>query len=347
MGDRAFSPPTQAVIPWGFAREDAAGLARALTDAARFGFTRLLVPVPLDHAGRAHAIIAALPPLPHLARIAVHALDRLSGLSALPLDRRFLLVDPGRVIQANWLDLFATPAQAIVAGTDGAAPAGLAGLDRDLLPALSGADAPRDVLARLGTVSGVGRLRLPADAVCDSRPATPARPERPALFLDRDGTLNEDYGYVSDPARLVLLPGAAQAVKRANDLGWNVFLVTNQSGIGRGYYAEADAIACNAALQEMLRAHGAHLDDIRYAADHPEAEEPRYRIATGWRKPEPGMLIDLMAHWPTVREMSLMVGDKDSDIAAGAAAGVRGLLFTGGDLDALVAPHLTGAPCSG
>ncbi len=129
-------------------------------------------------------------------------------------------------------------------------------------------------------------------------------------------------------------------MKRANDLGFYVFLVTNQSGVGRGYYSEADVELCNATLQRHLRAFGAHLDDIRYCADHPDALLEAYRRPSGWRKPAPGMLIDLMEHWPVIRERSLMVGDKDSDVDAGHAAGVEAVKFEGGNLDTFLAPRL-------
>lgn len=195
-------------------------------------------------------------------------------------------------------------------------------------------------LARLAAGRRLGGWEVPAGAILSPSATLPLRAVRPALFLDRDGTLNQDYGYVSDPARIVLLPGAARTVRRANDLGFYVFLVTNQSGVGRGYYREEDVHACNAALQRLLRAEGAHLDDIRYAIDHPDAASPHRRGDGGWRKPEPGMLLDLMAHWPVDRARSLMVGDKASDVEAGRAAGIASVRFEGGDLDALLAPRL-------
>lgn len=172
------------------------------------------------------------------------------------------------------------------------------------------------------------------------RESEEVRPRRPALFLDRDGTINVDHGYVYEPEKLELIPGAVKAVKRANDLGFYVFLVTNQSGVGRGYYREEDVATCNGALQGMLRAAGAHMDDVRYAIDHPDALHPSHRVKSGWRKPEPGMLTDLMARWPVDRARSLMVGDKDSDVEAGEAAGVLSLKFTEGDLDLFLAEAL-------
>ncbi|GGF62087.1 hypothetical protein GCM10007301_22280 [Azorhizobium oxalatiphilum] len=337
-----------AIIPLGFGPPAPAALARALVDAARFGFTELLVPVIPELLAEAQQAAAASGILPHGAQVAIiPCAARTAGVALADIGGRIatdvLLVDPARTVEANWLDLPAGKHAAVLSvsgAADALAPAGLAYLTPDTLAALPPeADLP-GLLAHLLHQPDTALWHLPAEVTRPARANEPTRPPRPALFLDRDGTLNEDYGYVSDPDRLVLLPGAAAAVKRANDLGWYVFLVTNQSGVGRGYYAEAQAAACNAALQEMLRIDGAHLDDMRYAADHPDAIEPRYRVPTGWRKPEPGMLTDLMAHWPVMREKSLMVGDKDSDVAAGEAAGIRGLLFNGPDLDAALAPQM-------
>lgn len=161
---------------------------------------------------------------------------------------------------------------------------------------------------------------------------------RPAVFFDRDGTINVDSGYVYRAEDLVFIPGAIAAIRRANDLGYYAFLVTNQSGVARGYFTTADVEAFHAHLQAQLRAAGAHLDDIRYCPDHPDFATAAAR--PGWRKPEAGMLLDLMRAWPVVAERSVVVGDKEIDMQAAANAGLRGLHFRGGDLDAFLAPHL-------
>jgi D,D-heptose 1,7-bisphosphate phosphatase len=166
------------------------------------------------------------------------------------------------------------------------------------------------------------------------------RDERPAVFFDRDGTINADAGYTYRPADLTFLPGAAAAVKRVNDLGYFAFLVTNQSGVARGYFTEADVEAFHAEMQRRLREAGAHFDDIRYCPHHPDGTVAPYNRVSDWRKPAPGMLLDLMRAWPVERQTSLVIGDKDIDVQAATAAGLRGLLFTGGDLDAFLAPHL-------
>ncbi len=167
-----------------------------------------------------------------------------------------------------------------------------------------------------------------------------ATPPRPAVFFDRDGTLNVDTGYVHRPEDLIFTTGAVAAVRRVNDLGYYAFLVTNQSGVARGYYTEADVDAFHAHLQQQLRAAGAYLDDIRYCPYLPDAPVAAYSRNSDWRKPEPGMLLDLMRAWPVIAAKSLVVGDMDIDMQAAQAAGLRGLYFQGGDLDKFLAPHL-------
>ena len=163
------------------------------------------------------------------------------------------------------------------------------------------------------------------------------------MFLDRDGVLNEDRGYVHRWEDFCWIPGAREAVAAFNARDWWVFVVTNQSGVGRGYYSEADVLAVHARMEADLAAAGARIDAFYYCPFHPEALEDRYRHPDPPdRKPNPGMLLRAMADWPVDAARSVMVGDKPIDLEAGQRAGVRSLLFPGGDLSAFLAAEVAG-----
>ncbi|MAP93583.1 MAG: D,D-heptose 1,7-bisphosphate phosphatase [Ponticaulis sp.] len=155
---------------------------------------------------------------------------------------------------------------------------------------------------------------------------------RPALFLDRDGVLNVDKGYVSQISDFEWIDGAKDCVKAFNDRGWWVFVVTNQSGIARGYYTEDDMEALHDYMSSELKIVGAHIDRFYHSPYHEDGEIERYRKASIDRKPGPGMLLSAMADFPVNREASFLIGDKSTDIEAAHAAGVGGFLFSGGNI---------------
>jgi D-glycero-D-manno-heptose 1,7-bisphosphate phosphatase len=156
---------------------------------------------------------------------------------------------------------------------------------------------------------------------------------RPAVFLDRDGTLNEDTGYVHRIEDFRWLSGAIAAVRRLNAAGFYVFVVTNQSGVARGLFDEAAVRDLHGWMNEELRRAGAHIDDLRYCPHHPDATVPAYRMTCACRKPAPGMILDLMRSWPVIAEASIAFGDKERDAAAGRAAGIAAEVVPAGALE--------------
>lgn len=155
---------------------------------------------------------------------------------------------------------------------------------------------------------------------------------RPAAFLDRDGVLIEDIGYPHRPEHLVWTAGAIEAVRWLNLKGYEVVVVSNQSGVARGYFTEADVEAFHDLMQDALAARGARIDAFYYCPHHPEAAVERYRSEHPWRKPSPGMILQALEDRPIRREGSFLVGDRPTDLEAAAAAGLPGFLADGRDL---------------
>jgi D-glycero-D-manno-heptose 1,7-bisphosphate phosphatase len=137
-----------------------------------------------------------------------------------------------------------------------------------------------------------------------------------AVFLDRDGTLIEEKVYLADPANVVVYPGTGPALRRLMDAGFLLFIVTNQSGIGRGYYTEADMHRVNGRLAELLASDGVRFEKIYFAPEHPD--QP-----SRGRKPSPQFLLDARDEFAVDLAHSYMIGDKLLDLECGWNAGVQ------------------------
>ena len=157
-------------------------------------------------------------------------------------------------------------------------------------------------------------------------------PLRPALFLDRDGVINIDRGYVCEREQFEWVDGAADCIRQFKARGWWIFIVTNQSGIARGLYTEAQMHNLHTWMLAELENQSAQIDKLYFCPYHAEGEIARYRKDSFDRKPKPGMLLQAMAEFPVKREASFLIGDKQTDIDAAHAAGIGGFLFEGGNL---------------
>lgn len=151
-----------------------------------------------------------------------------------------------------------------------------------------------------------------------------------AVFLDRDGTINEEIGYLDRPEKLKLIPGAAEAVRLINASGMKAIVVTNQSGVARGIFDEFVVGEVHARLRELLLAEGGFLDGIYFCPHHPSEGRGRYLLSCNCRKPAPGLLLQAAAELRFDPTGSYMVGDTLKDIEAGKRAGARGILVRTG-----------------
>ena len=208
-------------------------------------------------------------------------------------------------------------------------------LEAEVLPALAAAGALRGTLGH-GYFRDIG---VPED-FARAQTEIPALLRRKALFLDRDGVLNVDHGYVGGRDRFEWIDGALAAIRYATAVGWHVFVVTNQSGVARGFYDEAAVHRLMDWIADQARAAGGTIDDVRFCPFHPDAELAAYRQAHPWRKPLPGMLLDLIAAWELDPRRAVMIGDQETDMRAAEAAGVTGYLFRGRNLLSFLQPIL-------
>src|SRR5262249_43352988 len=149
-----------------------------------------------------------------------------------------------------------------------------------------------------------------------------------------------DLGYVFEPAKIEWIEGAIEAVRAVNDAGYFAFVITNQSGVARGFYEEHHVHTLHRWMADQLVRAGARIDAFEYCPDHPEGTVERYRRACDRRKPAPGMILDLLERFPVERSGSIVIGDKQSDMEAARSAGLEGHLFPGGNLVDFIRPLL-------
>ena len=153
---------------------------------------------------------------------------------------------------------------------------------------------------------------------------------RPAVFLDRDGTINEQMGYVNHISRFQMLPGVTEAIRRLNEAQIPVVVVTNQSGLARGYFPAELLAAVHEKLAALLAEEGAHVDGIYVCPHHPEAKKDEYRVNCNCRKPKPGLLLQAAAEMGLDLARSFVVGDRWSDLKTAKACGALPVLVLTG-----------------
>jgi D-glycero-D-manno-heptose 1,7-bisphosphate phosphatase len=155
--------------------------------------------------------------------------------------------------------------------------------------------------------------------------------KKPAVFLDRDGTLTEEVGYVNHPDRLHLLPGAAEAVRRINAMGWRAVVVTNQAGVARGYMSEDVVRETMNRLEALLAKEGARLDGVYFCPHHLSSQDAHYALDCACRKPRRGLVDAACREHEIDLARSVVVGDKYySDVALAHGIGIPGILVLTG-----------------
>lgn len=207
-------------------------------------------------------------------------------------------------------------------------PDGATSLETDIFPKLAAANKLAGVEAG-GYFIDIG---LP-ETLGKAREEIPKIDKRPTLFLDRDGVINIDHGYVYSRENFDWIDGVKDMIKYFNQRGWYVIVVTNQAGIARGYYTAEQMHELHRFVQNELALHGAYINEFYYCPYHEDAKLDEYRHPDHpSRKPNPGMLLQAMGEWPIDIELSILIGDKDKDVQAARAAGIKGYLFNGGNL---------------
>jgi len=154
--------------------------------------------------------------------------------------------------------------------------------------------------------------------------------KRPAVFIDRDGTISEEVGYVNHPSRFQLYPYSSEAIKLLNEKGWLAIVVTNQAGVARGYFSEDVVKQVHRELNRRMDENSARLDAIYYCAHHPTVGEPPYRLDCDCRKPKAGLVQQAAKDFAIDLGSSWMVGDRYSDIELARNAGLRSAFVLSG-----------------
>lgn len=154
--------------------------------------------------------------------------------------------------------------------------------------------------------------------------------KRAAVFLDRDGTINEQMGYINHISRFYLLDGAAKAIRCLNEVDMPVVVVTNQSGLARGYFPEELLEQVHREMARLLLEEGAKIDGLYVCPHHPEAKRVKFRENCNCRKPKTGLLEQAAQEMNIDLERSFMVGDRFSDIRCGASVGAKTILVLSG-----------------
>lgn len=152
--------------------------------------------------------------------------------------------------------------------------------------------------------------------------------KRPAVFIDRDGTISEEVGYVNHPSRFRLFPYSSEAIRILNNNDWLAILVTNQAGVARGYFSEEVIVKVHEQLKHELK--DARLDAIYYCAHHPSIGDPPYRFDCDCRKPKPGLIDRAAQEFEIDRSASWMVGDRYGDVELARNAGLRSAFVLSG-----------------
>jgi D-glycero-D-manno-heptose 1,7-bisphosphate phosphatase len=154
--------------------------------------------------------------------------------------------------------------------------------------------------------------------------------KRPAIFMDRDGTVNEQMGYINHIRRFVLLPGSAEAIRLLNQHGFMAIIVSNQSGVARGYFPIDLVYEVHDHMERLLRREGAVLDGILFCPHYPDGKVPKYSRSCDCRKPRTGLIEQACRQFPIDMANSYVIGDRCTDMELASRSGLKGILIKTG-----------------